>query len=311
MKKVSIIGAGNVGATAALHIAELDIDEVVLVDIVDGVPQGKALDMAQSASIHGFDTKVHGSNEYEPIKESDIVVITAGLPRKPGMSRDDLLIKNFNIMKSISENIKKYAPKAIVIVVTNPLDAMVYSVLKLTGFNPKKVIGMAGVLDTARFKAFLAMELKVSVKDIQTLVLGGHGDTMVPLPNFTTISGIPVTQFLDVKRLDELIERTKNGGAEIVNLLKTGSAFYAPGAAVAQMVESIIFNKRMVLPCSAYLNGEYGLKDVFFGVPVVLGQGGVEQIIKLELDDEAKAQIKVSGEAVINNRNRVLELVKG
>lgn len=311
MKKVSIIGAGNVGSTAALHIAMLNIAEVVLVDIVEGVPQGKALDIEESGSVHGFDTKLRGSNDYNAIKDSEVVVVTAGLARKPGMSRDDLLQKNLEIMRTISENIRHEAPSSIVIVVTNPLDAMAYAVHKFTGFDSSRVIGMAGVLDTARFKSFIAMDLDVHVKDIQSLVLGGHGDTMVPLPEYTTVSGVPLAQLMDEKRINELIERTKSGGAEIVSLLKTGSAYYAPGAAAAQMVESIIFDKKMVLPCSVSLNGEYGLKALFFGVPVILGKNGVERVIQLDLNDKAQAQIAISAKSVQENKEKVDALLKG
>lgn len=309
MKKVSIIGAGNVGSVAALHTAMLNISEVVLIDIVEGVPQGKALDIEEAGSIHGFDTKLRGSQDYKDINNSDVVVVTAGLPRKPGMSRDDLLKKNIEIMKTVSENIKRYAPNSIVIVVTNPLDAMAYALKRFTGFDSNKVIGMAGVLDTARFKSFIAMDLQIHVKDIHSLVLGGHGDTMVPLTEYTTISGINLEQLMEKNRINELVERTKAGGAEIVNLLKTGSAYYAPGAAVAQMTESIIFDRKMTLPCSVFLQGEYALKDIFFGVPIVLGSQGVEKIIELELSEETKTQIQVSAQAVLENKRQVDSII--
>ncbi len=283
MKKVSVIGSGNVGATTALMIAEKELADVVLVDIIEGVPQGKGLDMAESAPIDGFDSKVYGTNDYAEIRGSDIVVVTAGLPRKPGMSRLDLLQKNADIIKEISQNIAKYAPASVIIMVTNPVDIMTYHAWKTTGFPKNRVVGQAGVLDSARFATFIAMELDISVEDISAMVLGGHGDEMVPLPRYTTVSGIPITELLSTEIIEKLIERTRKGGAEIVDLLKTGSAFYAPASAITQMVETILKDKKRILPCSAYLNGEYGIYDVYVGVPVKLGINGVEEIIELKL----------------------------
>ncbi len=283
MKKVSIIGAGNVGATTALFIAERELADVVLVDIVDGVPQGKGLDMTEAAPINRFDADVKGTNDYSEISGSDVIVVTAGLPRKPGMSRLDLLQKNAAIIGDVAGNVAKYAPESIVIMVTNPVDVMTYHAWKVTGFPQNRVMGQAGVLDSARFAAFIVMELGVSVEDISAMVLGGHGDEMVPLPRYTTVSGIPITELLPPEIIDRLIERTRKGGSEIVGLLKTGSAFYAPAAAVTRMVETILKDKKRILPCSAYLNGEYGAHDVYIGVPVKLGVNGVEEIIELKL----------------------------
>lgn len=283
MKKVSVIGSGNVGATVALIIAERELADVVLVDIIDGKPQGLGLDMAEAGPISRFDSAVEGSNDYSKIKDSDIVVVTAGLARKPGMSRLDLLQKNGEIIGQVASNIAKYAPESIVVMVTNPVDVMTYHAWKVTKFPKNRVIGQAGVLDSARFATFIGMKLGISVEDISAMVLGGHGDEMVPLPRYTTVSGIPITELLPSDTIDGLIKRTRDGGAEIVNLLKTGSAFCAPGFATAQMVEAILKDKKRILPCSAYLDGEYGIKDVYIGVPVKLGANGVEEIIELKL----------------------------
>lgn len=283
MKKVSVIGAGNVGATTAHLIAQKELADVALVDIIEGVPQGKALDMTEAAPIDRFDAKIIGTNDYAGINGSDIVVVTAGLPRKPGMDRLDLLHKNANIIEDVSTNIAKYAPDAVVIMVTNPVDVMTYHAWKVTGFPKNRVIGQAGVLDSARFAAFIAMELDVSVEDISAMVLGGHGDEMVPLPRFTTVSGIPITELLPAETIDRLIQRTRKGGSEIVGLLKTGSAFYAPATAVTRMVEAILKDKKRILPCSAHLKGEYGIEDIYIGVPVKLGADGIEKIIELKL----------------------------
>ncbi len=297
--KVTVIGAGNVGATTADKLAKLDMfSEVCLLDILEGIPQGKGLDMWESAPVEGFDSMVTGVNSYEATAGSDIVVITAGLARKPGMSRDDLLQKNKEIIQSVSEEVKKTSPDSIIIMVSNPLDVMAYLSKHVTGFPANRVIGMAGILDTARFRSFIAMKVGVSVEDIQAMVLGGHGDSMVPLPRYTTISGIPLSHFLKDDEIGELVERTRSGGAEIVGYLKTGSAYYAPSAAVAQMVKSIAVDKKMILPCSAYLQGEYGLKDVFVGVPVKLGKGGIQEIVEIELTDEEKGALHTSAEHV-------------
>ena len=283
MKKVSVIGSGNVGATTALIIAERELADVVLVDIIDGKPQGLGLDMAEAGPIIRFDSTVEGSNDYSKIKDSDVVVVAAGLARKPGMDRLDLLHKNGEIIGEVAANIAKYAPESIVIMVSNPVDVMTYHAWKVTGFPKERVLGQAGVLDSARFATFIAMKLGISVEDISAMVLGGHGDEMVPLPRYTTVSGIPVTELLPPETIDELADRTKDGGGEIVRLLKTGSAFYAPGFATAQMVEAILKDKKRILPCSVYLSGEYGVKDVYIGVPAKLGARGVEGIIELKL----------------------------
>ncbi len=294
--KISIIGAGNVGATAALMIAQRELGDVVMLDIIPDMPQGKALDMAEASPIEGFDVRIKGTNSYEEIADSDIVVITSGRPRKPGMSREDLLTQNAQIVGSVAEQVARYSPNAILIVVTNPLDIMTYHAWRVTGFPHHRVMGQAGVLDTARFRYFIASELNVSVEDVSSLVLGGHGDTMVPLPRYTSVAGIPLEELMDRETIDRLIERTRGGGGEIVGLLKTASAFYAPGAAVAQMVEAIIKDKKRIMPCSAYLSGQYGLKDIFIGVPVKLGSLGVEEIIELNLTDEELAQLHRSAE---------------
>jgi malate dehydrogenase len=297
-KKISIIGAGFVGATAAHWAAEKELGDVVLVDILEGIPQGKALDLFQASPVEGFDARVIGSNGFEETKDSDVVIVTSGVPRKPGMSREDLLEINKKIIESVVAQVVAKSPQAILIMVTNPLDTMTYLALKKSGLSKQRVMGMAGILDTARFKAFIAMELDVSVEDIQALLLGGHGDEMVPLPRYTTISGIPLSQLLPKETIDRLVDRTRKGGGEIVNLLKTGSAFYAPSAAAIQMTEAILKDKKRILPCCVYLDGEYGLKDICFGVPVKLGANGVESIIELQLSGEEKKLFAKSAESV-------------
>ncbi|MEZ4414739.1 MAG: malate dehydrogenase [Gemmatimonadota bacterium] len=297
--KITVVGAGHVGATCAQRIAEKSLArEVVLVDIVEGIPQGKGLDQWESAPIEGFDTRVVGSNDYGPAEGSDIFVVTAGIARKPGMSRDDLLKTNAGIVQAVSKEIKRVAPDAIIIMVSNPLDVMSWVAMETTGFPRERVIGMAGVLDTARYRSFIALELDVSVEDIQALVLGGHGDTMVPLVSYTTVAGIPLTQLLAQDRIDALIDRTRKGGAEIVGYLKTGSAYYAPSSAAVQMVEAIVHDKKRILPCAAYLTGEYGEKDIFLGVPCKLGAAGLEQILEVELTDAERTELASSAEAV-------------
>jgi malate dehydrogenase len=304
--KITVIGAGNVGASAAQRIAEKELaNEVVLVDVVDGLPQGKGLDMYESAPVEGFDSKVIGTNSYDPTANSDIVVITAGIARKPGMSRDDLLNTNAGILKTVTEQAVAKSPKSILIVVSNPLDVMVYVALKVSGFDRHRVVGMAGVLDTARFRTFIAMELNVSVEDVTAFVLGGHGDSMVPLPRYTSVAGIPLTDLLPQDKIDVLVTRARNGGIEIVNYLKTGSAYYAPSAAAVQMVESIVRDKKRILPCAVYLQGEYGLKDTVVGVPVKLGKSGVEQIMEIKLTGEESAALKKSADDVKANMEKV------
>jgi malate dehydrogenase len=299
VNKITVVGAGNVGATAAQRVAERELARmVVMVDVVEGVPQGKGLDQWQSAPIEGFDSRVIGTNGYEETEGSDVVIITAGVARKPGMSRDDLLNTNAGIVKQVAENIKRTSRDAIVIVVSNPLDVMAWVAKEVTGFPRERVIGMAGVLDTARYRAFLAEALDISVRDIQAMVLGGHGDTMVPLVSYTTVSGIPVTQFLDRARLDAIVDRTRNGGAEIVKHLKTGSAYYAPSAGAVEMAEAIVRDHKRVLPCSAWLEGEYGMRGLFLGVPCKLGRRGLEQIIEVELTADERASLAKSAEAV-------------
>jgi malate dehydrogenase len=297
-KKISIIGAGFVGATAAHWAAAKELGDIVLVDILEGIPQGKALDLFESAPIEGFDSNVIGTNTYEATKGSDIVIITSGIPRKPGMSREDLLDINRKIIESVVAEVTAKSPNAILIMVTNPLDTMTYLAFKKSGLPRERVMGMAGVLDTARYRAFIAMELGVSVEDIQALLLGGHGDEMVPLPRYTTVSGIPLSQLLPKEKIDKLVDRARKGGGEIVNLLKTGSAFYAPSAGAIQMAEAILKDKKRILPCCVYLNGEYGLKDICFGVPVKLGEKGVESIIELDLTEEEKGLVAKSAESV-------------
>jgi len=290
MNKVSIIGAGNVGASTARLIAQKELADVVLVDIVEGLPQGKALDILESGPIEGFDSKIIGTNSYQEIQNSKVTVVTAGLPRKPGMSRLDLLEKNHRIVKSIIQNIVDMVPETIIVMVTNPLDVMTYVAFKESGFKSSHVLGQAGVLDSSRFRSFIAMELGVSVEDVQSMVLGGHGDSMVPLPRYTTVSGIPVTELLSSEVIERLIDRTRKAGGEIIAHLKTSSAYYSPAAAIVQLVESILKDKKRIVPVSAYLNGEYGLKNVYVGVPVKLGAQAVEEIIELELtEDELKA----------------------
>jgi len=299
VNKITVVGAGNVGATTAQRIAEKELArQVVMVDVAEGIPQGKALDQWQSAPIEGFDSRVTGTNGYDETAGSDIVVITAGIARKPGMSRDDLLKTNAGIVRSVSEQVRTSSPDAIVIVVSNPLDVMCHVAKEATGFPRERVIGMAGVLDTARYRAFLAEAMDVSVRDIQAMVLGGHGDTMVPLISYTAVSGIPVTQLLDRTTLDAIVDRTRNGGAEIVKHLKTGSAFYAPSAGAVQMVEAIVLDQRRILPCAAYLEGEYGESGIFLGVPCKLGRGGLQKVIEVELTAEERASLAQSAEAV-------------
>jgi malate dehydrogenase len=297
-KKVTVVGAGNVGANVALRIADQELADVVLVDVVEGVPQGKGLDILESGPVQGYDVKITGSNDYEPTANSDIVVITAGFPRKPGMSRDDLLIANYEIVKVATEQAVRYSPNAILILVTNPLDAMCWAAQKVSGFSRNRVFGMAGVLDTARYRTFIAEALDVSVENITALVLGGHGDTMVPIVRFTNISGIPITELLPQDKIDALVQRTRDGGAEIVRHLKTGSAYYAPSAATVEMVASILKDKKKVLPCAALLDGEYGVKGLYVGVPVKLGSRGIEKIYEVALNPDEKAQLDKSVSAV-------------
>ena len=297
-KKVTVVGAGNVGATTAQRLAEKELCDVVMIDIIEGVPQGKALDLAEAAPIEKHDADLIGSNNYEASEKSDVVIITAGIARKPGMSRDDLLNTNTKIMKSVTEQIVRFSPDAILIIVSNPLDAMCHVAYKASNFPRNRVIGMAGVLDSARFRAFISMELNVSVENTHAFVLGGHGDTMVPLPRYSTVAGIPVTELLSKERIDALVERTRKGGAEIVGLLKTGSAYYAPASAAVEMAEAVLKDKKKILPCAAYLEGEYGINDLFIGVPVKLGSNGIEEIIQITLTDEENAALKRSADAV-------------
>lgn len=296
--KITVVGAGNVGATAAHWIALKELADVVLVDIVEGVPQGKALDLAQSAPIDGFDVKLVGSNSYEETAGSDVVIITAGIPRKPGMSRDDLLKTNSDIVGSVTEQVAKHSPDAVLIIVSNPLDAMAQVAFKRSGFPKNRVIGMAGVLDSARMRCFLAEALDCSVENVTAFVLGGHGDTMVPLPRYSTCAGIPVTELLPKEQIDAIVDRTANGGAEIVGLLKTGSAFYAPSLGAVEMAESILKDKKKILPCAVYLEGEYGVNNLFVGVPCKLGKNGVEQIIEISLTNEERAGLQKSAGSV-------------
>lgn len=299
LHKISVIGAGNVGATLVQRLAEAELAKhVAVVDILEGIPQGKGLDILESAPIYGYDTRVVGGNTYDLIENSDIVVVTAGIARKPGMSRDDLLATNAKIVTDVCNNIKKYAPNSMVIVVSNPLDAMCHVALQATGFPSNRVFGMAGVLDSARYKTFVAEALDVSVEDIKGFVLGGHGDTMVPLPRYTTVAGIPLADMLDQATIDQIVDRARNGGAEIVAHLKTGSAFYAPSASVLEMIESIAKDKKKILPCAVYLTGEYGIKDLYVGVPVKLGKNGIEQIIEIKLTDAEKGLLRKSADAV-------------
>jgi malate dehydrogenase len=297
-KKVSIVGSGNVGATAAQRIVDKELADVVLIDIIEGVPQGKALDLLQSGPVEGYDNQILGTNDYKDTANSDIVIITAGLPRRPGMSRDDLLMKNYEIVKGVTEQVVKYSPNSILIIVSNPLDAMVQTAFRVSGFPKQRVIGMAGVLDSARFRTFIALELNVSVENIHAFVLGGHGDTMVPLPRYSTVAGIPITELLSKERIDALVKRTRDGGAEIVGLLKTGSAYYAPSASTVEMVDAIFKDKKKILPCAAYLEGEYGIHGYYVGVPAKLGKSGVEEIIQIRLTPEEDAALKKSADAV-------------
>jgi malate dehydrogenase len=309
--KITVIGAGNVGATTAQLLANGELaSEVYLVDILEGIPMGKGLDMYESMPILGSDSKIYGTNSYEVTKDSDIVIQTAGLARKPGMSRDDLLIKNAEIVSSCIENAYKYSPNAYYIIVSNPLDVMTYVAQKVTGLPRSKVFGMAGILDTARYRSFISMELGVSMQDIQALILGGHGDTMVPLPRYTTIAGIPVTDLIPKERLDEIVKRTAGGGGEIVKYLQTGSAYYAPAAAAVQMVESIVRDQKRILPCSVMLEGEYGYNDLVLGVPVILGKGGMEKVLTLNLNDDEKALLKTSADHVVATIKEAMELIK-
>ena len=297
--QITVVGAGNVGATAAQRVAEKSLARrVVMVDVIEGVPQGKGLDQWQSAPIEGFDSRIVGANDYAPAAGTDLFIVTAGIARKPGMSRDDLVKTNAGIVESVAKEIRRVAPESIVIVVSNPLDVMCYVTMRATGFPRERVIGMAGVLDTARYRAFLAEALDVSVEDIQAMVLGGHGDTMVPLISYTTVAGIPVTQLLARDRLDAIVARTRSGGAEIVNHLKTGSAYYAPSAAAVQMAEAIVLDRKRILPCAAWLTGEYGLKDVFCGVPCKLGRRGLEQVLEVTLTDQERTDLHKSAAAV-------------
>jgi malate dehydrogenase len=305
-KKVTIVGSGNVGATAAQRIVDQELADVVLIDIIEGVPQGKGLDLLQSGPIEGYDCHIVGTNDYKDTSNSDLVIITAGLPRKPGMSRDDLLMKNYEIVKSVTEEVAKHSPQSILIVVSNPLDAMVQTAFRVSGFPKNRVIGMAGVLDSARFRTLIAMELKVSVDNIHACVLGGHGDTMVPLPRYSTVAGIPITELLPKETIEALVKRTRDGGAEIVSLLKTGSAYYAPSASVVEMVDAIFKDKKKILPCAAYLEGEYGIHGYYVGVPVKLGKNGVEDIIQIKLTPDEHAALKRSASAV----KELVEIIK-
>lgn len=307
MKKIGVVGGGHVGATTAQRLAEKELcEEVVLIDILEGVPMGKALDQWQSAPVELYDTRITGANDYAAAEGAEMFIVTAGKPRTPGMSRDDLVSANVNIVKSVSEQIKKVAPDSMVIVVSNPLDVMCYVAKEVTGFPKERVVGMAGILDTARFRAFLADAADVSVEDIQAMVLGGHGDSMVPLISYTNVSGIPITKFVDAGDLEAIVKRTRGGGGEIVKLLGTGSAYYAPSAGAVQMADAIIKNKKRVLPCSSWLEGEYGMKDLFVGVPCKLGENGVEKIIEVDLSADEQAALVKSGEAV----KEVMDIVK-
>ena len=297
-KRVTVIGAGNVGATAAQRLAEKQLCDVVLVDIIEGVPQGKTLDLTEAAAIEKHDCHLTGTNGYDETADSDIVIITAGIPRKPGMSRDDLISTNAGIVRNVTQEVASLSPEAILIIVSNPLDAMCHVAYDSCGFPKQRVIGMAGVLDSARFRAFISMELNVSVENTHAFVLGGHGDTMVPLPRYSTVAGIPITELLAKDRIDALVERTRNGGAEIVGLLKTGSAYYAPASAAVEMAESILKDKKKILPCAAYLQGEYGIQDLFIGVPVKLGAEGAEEIIEITLTEEEQQALQKSADSV-------------
>ena len=297
-RKVTVVGSGNVGATAARSIADKELADVVILDILEGVPQGKGLDMLEACPVEGSDARVLGTNDYADTADSDIVVITAGLARKPGMSRDDLLAKNHAIIKGVTEQVIKYSPDCVIMPVTNPLDAMAQVVYRVSGFPRERIIGMAGVLDSARMRAFIAQALNVSVENTHAFVLGGHGDTMVPLPRYSTVAGIPITELLDAEQVEAIVHRTAHGGAEIVKLLGTGSAYYAPGSAVVEMVEAVLKDKKKILPCSVFLQGEYGIQDLFVGVPCKLGANGLEEIIEITLTPDEDAALKKSAEAV-------------
>ena len=297
-KKITVVGGGNVGASCAVNLAYKELGDVVLVDVVEGVPQGKALDMLQMGPVEGYDVRITGANDYAPTADSDVVVITAGLARKPGMSRDDLLLANHAVVTSVSEQIAKYSPNAIIILVTNPLDAMCWSAFKASKFPKNRIIGMAGVLDSARFRTFIAQELDVSIENVTAVVMGGHGDTMVPVVRLSGVSGIPLTELIPADKLAAIVDRTRNGGAEIVKYLKTGSAYYAPSASAVEMVESILKDKKKVVPCAAYLEGEYGINGLFVGVPVKLGAKGIEQIYQIKLTEEEKGMLAKSAASV-------------
>ena len=306
--KISVVGAGHVGEMTAVRIAEKGLArKLVLIDIVEGIPQGKGLDMFESSPVEGFDCEIIGTNSYDESRDSDLVVITAGVPRKPGMSRDDLLKINSDIVKSVTKEIATRSPKSIIIIVSNPLDVMAYVALKVSGFESNRVIGMAGILDTARYRSFIAMEIGVSVRDIQAMVLGGHGDTMVPLPRYTTVSGIPLNQFLSKSQIDAIVERTRFGGGEIVKHLKTGSAYYAPSSSVVEMIDSIVNDKKRILPCAAWLTGEYGIEEAYVGVPVKLGSKGIEEILKIDLEESELSALRESA-AHVKETMKSLEL---
>jgi malate dehydrogenase len=297
-KKITVVGGGNVGASCAVNLASKELGDVVLVDVVEGIPQGKGLDILQMGPVEGYDVQVTGANDYEPTANSDVVVITAGLARKPGMSRDDLLLANHEVVKGVTAQVAKYSPDAILVLVTNPLDAMCWTAFKVSKFSKNRVIGMAGILDSARFRTFIAQEAGVSVENVTAVVLGGHGDTMVPIVRLSNVSGIPLTELIEPAKLDAIVTRTANGGAEIVKHLKTGSAYYAPSAAATEMVESILKDKKKVLPCAAYLEGEYGIQGLFVGVPVKLGARGIEKVYEIQLTAEEKAKLQKSAAAV-------------
>lgn len=309
MSKVTVVGAGNVGATVAQYVAEKDLADVVLIDIVEGMPEGKSLDLAEAAPIHGHDRKLFGTKDYADTKNSDIVVITAGIARKPGMSRDDLLKINANIVQTCAREAVKHSPEAIFIVVTNPLDVMTYLAWQTTKLPHSRVIGMAGVLDSARFQAFIGMELNMSVLDVRAMVLGGHGDLMVPVPKYSTVNGVPITELMSADRVEALCKRTRDGGAEIVALLKTGSAFYAPGSSVAVMVEAILKDSNRLLPCAVYADGKYGLKDVYVGLPAVLGKSGVKSIVELKLEEKEQTALTKSAESIRENIDAMNKLL--
>lgn len=297
-KKVTIVGAGNVGATAAHWAAERELGDIVLLDILEGTPQGKALDLMEARPVEGFDVAITGTNNYADTRDSDVVIITAGLPRKPGMTREDLLQKNREIVEPVTQQIARYSPNCFIIMVSNPLDTMAYLAYKVSGFPKNRVMGMAGVLDSARFRTFIAMELNISVREVQAFVLGGHGDDMIPLIRYSTVAGIPISELIAADRIKAIVDRTRKAGGEIVNLLKTGSAFYSPSAAAVQMAEAIIKDHRRILPCAAYLDGEYGLRNIFFGAPVILGANGIEKIMEVALTDEEKSAVEKSAREV-------------